>query len=223
MITCEHAGNDVPTEYGHVFTGSEQVLSSHRAWDPGALEFAQRVAGILAVPVFSCTITRLLIDTNRSPGHRALFSEFSSVLSNREKEWLIHTIYHPYRDPIERLISEKIRSGNIVLHLSIHSFTPVLHGKTRNADVGLLYDPGRRGEKDLSKFLQRELHRNTGLRIRRNYPYRGHSDGFVTTLRGTLGAKNYLGLEIELNQVLLDTDGGMSSVLVEKFCRALGR
>jgi hypothetical protein len=35
--------------------------------------------------------------------------------------------------------------------------------------------------------------------LRRNYPYRGQSDGLTTALRRQFGAR-YLGIELEINQ-----------------------
>ena len=40
-------------------------------------------------------------------------------------------------------------------------------------------------------------------RVRRNYPYRGAADGLTTALRRLFKPKDYLGLEIEINQALL--------------------
>ena len=41
------------------------------------------------------------------------------------------------------------------------------------------------------------------LRIRRNYPYLGKTDGFTSFLRKKYSAKFYAGIEIEINQALL--------------------
>ena len=38
------------------------------------------------------------------------------------------------------------------------------------------------------------------LRTRRNYPYRGRADGFVTALRLRHAARDYAGIELEVNQ-----------------------
>ena len=92
-----------------------------------------------------------------------------------------------------------------MLHLSIHSFTPVLHGQTRNADIGLLYDPGRAGERRLAVAWQKALRKRVpSLRVRRNYPYLGKADGFTTHLRRRF-PRAYLGLELEVNQALAGT------------------
>jgi hypothetical protein len=40
------------------------------------------------------------------------------------------------------------------------------------------------------------------LRVKKNYPYRGWTDGLTTTLREQFPAKRYVGLELEVNQAL---------------------
>jgi hypothetical protein len=40
------------------------------------------------------------------------------------------------------------------------------------------------------------------LRVKKNYPYRGWTDGLTTTLRGKFPARRYVGIEIEVNQAL---------------------
>jgi predicted N-formylglutamate amidohydrolase len=202
VVTCEHAGNRVPVRYRHLFEKKTSILSTHRAWDPCALFVAKRIASFLNAPLFYCETTRLLIDANRSLRHRKVFSEFSKTLPDAEKEWLVHNVYRAYRDPAEQTIRTWIQSGKTVLHLSIHSFTPVLNGRERNTDIGLLYDPGREEEKNFSRFLQQELRRHTELRVRRNYPYLGYKDGFTTALRRNSPLHQYLGLEIEIGQSL---------------------
>jgi Predicted N-formylglutamate amidohydrolase len=90
--------------------------------------------------------------------------------------------------------------------LGIHSFTPILNNVVRNADVGILYDPSREAECHIADALISEIHaRAPQLRIRRNYPYRGTSDGLTTELRQKFG-EAYAGIEIEINQALLTSN-----------------
>jgi predicted N-formylglutamate amidohydrolase len=71
----------------------------------------------------------------------------------------------------------------------------------RNADIGLLYDPARRGEAELCRRWQARLRASAPeLKVRRNYPYAGKSDGFTTYLRRRFPAKVYVGIELEINQ-----------------------
>lgn len=89
----------------------------------------------------------------------------------------------------------------VALHLGVHTFTPVLSGSVRRADVGLLYDPSRALERSWAAAWRRAIRRRRpDLVVRRNYPYLGVSDGLTTHLRRSLGTEKYAGLELEVNQ-----------------------
>src|SRR5213079_3126685 len=57
--------------------------------------------------------------------------------------------YLPYRTAVEDAVRAAVRRGYRVVHISSHSFAPILDRIVRRADVGLLYDPHRRSEKRL--------------------------------------------------------------------------
>ncbi|EMR04461.1 putative N-formylglutamate amidohydrolase [Cesiribacter andamanensis] len=93
-----------------------------------------------------------------------------------------------------------MQQGERVYHLSIHSFTPVLGGEVRDADIGLLFDPDRPLEVALCAHWQALLQTSLPhFRIRNNYPYLGIDDGFTSHLR-LLHPQQYAGIELELNQ-----------------------
>ncbi|MCB1139224.1 MAG: N-formylglutamate amidohydrolase, partial [Leptospiraceae bacterium] len=106
--------------------------------------------------------------------------------------------YLEFRGGVESAIAAATRLGP-VLHISVHSFTPVLDQQVRNCDLGILYDPTRQREKSTALAIQSALDTG-GLRIRRNYPYSGIADGFTTWLRKRFSDKVYSGLELEMNQ-----------------------
>ena len=202
IFTCEHGGNDIPPEYLDCFDGGQAILSSHRGYDPGTLELASRFAETFSAPLHYSTTTRLLVELNRSVrNRRVLFSSFTKRLSPEMKEAILRDFYFPYRKRVEDAIAGWVGSGGTVLHLSVHSFTPVLDGRARNADIGLLYDPGRGPEKEFSLRYGEEIIRlDRTVRVRRNYPYRGIADGFTTYLRSRFPGGSYLGIELEVNQ-----------------------
>jgi predicted N-formylglutamate amidohydrolase len=201
VVTCEHGGRRVPAPYAPLFRGAARTLSSHRGWDPGALVVARELASRLHAPLFHSTVTRLLVDLNRSLQHPRLFSEFLAELSFDERATILARHYHPYRRAVEEALASAIRRGGPVFHLSVHTFTPVLNGESRRADVGILYDPSRDLEKRTGRRWQKILATvDPHLRVRRNYPYRGRADGFTTFLRTRFRPKDYLGIELEMNQ-----------------------
>jgi predicted N-formylglutamate amidohydrolase len=201
VVTCEHGGNRVPAPYLQLFAGQEELLASHRGCDLGILPFARRLARELDAPLFASTVSRLLVDLNRSAASPTLFSEFTRSLPAPEREAILRRYYHPYRSGVAAAVAEGVCPGRRVLHLSAHSFTPVWQGSERRADVGLLYDPGRAAEAGFCRLWQQAIGRfDPSLRVRRNYPYRGVADSLVTTLRRRFLADRYLGVEIEINQ-----------------------
>lgn len=200
LISCEHGGNDIPTEYAHLFSDSKSLLESHRGYDPGALELSRKLAEALDAPLFFSTVSRLLVDLNRSPHNRTLFSEVTRDLPPAEKEALLEKFYFPYRRQVEAAVKEVILGGRRLFHLSVHSFTPFLR-EERRADVSLLYHPAREVERSLAeRWVDFMRAQGDSLRIRRNYPYRGISDGLVAALRKRFPQDLYFGLELEFNQ-----------------------
>jgi predicted N-formylglutamate amidohydrolase len=135
-----------------------------------------------------------------------LFSEFTKPLDADSKNNILETYYFPYRNSIEEAIASVIKAGETVLHVSLHSFTPELNGEIRNCEIGLLYDSKRLQEKQLCQnFRKALLKEDPTLRIRFNYPYLGSADGFTTCLRKRF-QKNYMGVELEINQKLLQNE-----------------
>ncbi len=203
VLSCEHGGNRIPARYRHLFRGSTRVLASHRGWDPGALELARAIRRATGAPLVATTTSRLLVECNRSIGHRRLFSEFTRDLADDEKARILARHYHPHRAAVEKTIRGAMRGANQIVHVGVHTFTPVFEGRRRTADIGVLYDPRRAFETGVACAIVNALKANTpGLRVRRNYPYRGWTDGLTTTLRGVFPARRYAGIELEVNQGL---------------------
>lgn len=201
IITCEHGGNEVPEPFKPLFNGAGEILSSHRGWDIGILPLARRLSEGLGAPLHAATVTRLLVDLNRSPGNRTLFSEFTAALPAEEKEEILASYYRPYRRGVEEDVARAIGRGRTVMHLSVHSFTPELRGKVRTADLGLLYNPRRPPESECCRRWQAILSTLApDLRVRRNYPYRGVSDSLASSLHRRYPPELYLGVELEVNQ-----------------------
>ncbi|TYC16228.1 N-formylglutamate amidohydrolase [Bizionia gelidisalsuginis] len=199
IVTCEHGGKTIPSEYTEYFKNSLEILQSHRGYDFGALDVFNALKTLAVYSNYSAT-SRLLIELNRSLHHKHLFSEFTKGLANTEKEGIIKDYYFPYRNAVETEIRNLIGSNETVLHLSIHSFTPVFNIIERSCDIGILYDSSRQGEKRWASLLKDHLKtEDSNLNVRYNYPYLGKADGFTTYLRQQF-ALNYLGIELEINQ-----------------------
>ena len=220
LITCEHASAHVPERFSILFSNqrAQAELSTHRASDIGALAVARKLARSLGAPLFSGTMTRLLIDLNRSPYHEHLFSEWSRKANLSDRSFLLAR-YTAYR----RAVIDHVRgSRDRVCHLSIHSFSPVFSGKTRSTDIGLLYDPSHTRESAWASKMKTALVVDPSLCVHRNAPYRGTSDGFTKALRAQFSQNRYMGLEIEINQRLLGSASERNS-MAGRLITALGR
>jgi predicted N-formylglutamate amidohydrolase len=201
LITCEHGGNRIPAPYRRLFRGRRALLNSHRGYDPGALVMARVLARSFRAPLVTSTISRLVIDLNRSIGHPQLFSAATRGAPAAVRKEIVARYYWPYRAHVERLVWQSVSRGRRVIHISSHSFTPELDGKVRNADVGLLYHPGRHGEAELCARWKASLAASAPkLRVRRNYPYAGKGDGLTSYLRRRFPPGAYVGIELEVNQ-----------------------
>jgi predicted N-formylglutamate amidohydrolase len=202
LVSCEHGGKRVPARYRDYFSGQEELLASHRGYDPGALPMARQLASALSAPIRYATVSRLLIDLNRSPRHPGLYSEISKPLPQKLKQEIRELHYLPYRMDVENRVAQAVSKGKHVVHISSHSFTPELHGEVRNADIGLLYDPKRPGEAALCRRWRAALREYApALTVRMNYPYSGSSDGLTAALRKRFLGDVYTGVELELNQL----------------------
>jgi predicted N-formylglutamate amidohydrolase len=216
IVSCEHGGNRIPPNYRSLFLRRTRLLQSHRGYDRGALWLARWLARRLGAPLYAATVSRLLIDLNRSLHNSRVFSDITRSLDPAEREWIVDRYYRPHRELLENHIREVTASGTGVVHLAIHTFTPRLRGDTRTADVGLLYDPRRSSELELCLTWQRHIaEMSPALRVRRNYPYRGTADGLTPHLRRQLPPRLYAGIELEVNQRLVTKTGSVAAEICE--------
>lgn len=199
LLTCEHGGNKVPSTHRSLFKDAAVVLRSHRGWDPGALGLFDLLKGD-ADAHYHSTTSRLLVELNRSPHHPALFSRFTKALPLADRKKLLERYYLPYRAAVEAQVAQWTAKREPVMHVAVHSFTPVLNGEVRTLDLGLLYDPARKAEKRWAERWREDLLAiDQTVEVRMNKPYLGKADGFPTHLR-KLHRTHYAGIELEVNQ-----------------------
>jgi predicted N-formylglutamate amidohydrolase len=201
LITCEHGGNRIPAYYRPLFRGQKRLLNSHRGYDAGALQMAKELAVALEAPLVASTVSRLLVDLNRSIGHPRFHLDVVRGAGSQVREEIIERYYRLYRTKAEHHVHHAVAHGRRVVHVSSHSFTPELNSKVRTADIGLLYDPSRPGEVALCARWQASLQALAPqLNVRRNYPYAGKGDGLTRDLRRRYSPRAYVGIELEINQ-----------------------
>jgi len=176
------------------------MLGSHRGFDPGSAEAARFLAARFGARLEIATVSRLVVDLNRSIGNDELFSRFTSPLDAATRQAIVDAHYRPHRDAVTEAVRRAVAAGRRVVHLSVHTFTSRYRGTHRPLDVGLLFDPARRGERTLCGRWREELrHVAPRVRVAENEPYAGTADGFTTWLRRRFDDDVYAGIELELN------------------------
>lgn len=222
LVTCEHGGNRIPPAYRSRFRRSRRLLASHRGYDPGASTMAKALARRLGGALVVATVSRLLVDLNRSLGHPRVFSEITRNLPAAVRAAIVERYYLPHRREIERRVECAVAQGQRVVHIAAHSFTPELDNRVRRADVGLLYDPARESEVALcAGWKAAILARHPSLTVRRNYPYAGKADGLTKHLRQRFAVDAYVGIELEINQRIVFAAGRRFATVRETLGEAL--
>jgi len=132
IITCEHGGNRIPAPYRRLFRGQRALLDSHRGYDPGSLVMAKALASACRAPLVASTVSRLLIDLNRSIGHPQLFSAVTRAAPAQTRAQIVERYYRPHRVQVERFVGQQqlhlfeFRDGRIASYREYLDFGQVL-------------------------------------------------------------------------------------------------
>lgn len=200
LLVCDHASNFIPPAYDRLGL-ADPVLQDHVAWDIGALGLARRLSFALDAPLIAASASRLLIDPNRAydapdlvPSHAEdLPIPGNADLDGAELERRIAAFHNPFHAAIDALLA---RRGDVAAVISLHSFTPVLHGSGRPWNVGVLHDDDTR----LAEPLFAALAANRELTVGRNQPY-APADGVYYTLQRHAGPRAKVMIEVRNDQL----------------------
>jgi len=119
LFSCEHATCAVPEAFRETFKGSEEVVTSIKGWDPGALNLAQGFSMKFRTPLIHGDVTRLLIDLNEDG--EARWSGFSGKLPEPTRVKLVDRHERPYRLALATRISEDLTRHQKVVHVMVHT------------------------------------------------------------------------------------------------------
>lgn len=185
VLVCEHASRTLPLNAGDLGL-SEEALSSHIAWDPGALALSRLLSVRLdAVLVFQ-RFSRLIYDCNRPPESPAAMPESSEIyeipgnrdLSVAERYARTAALYVPFHDRVAAVLADRQAKSRPSVVVTVHSFTPVYMGQKRTVEIGILHDEDSR----LADGMLAEAAKGSDFRVERNVPY-GPADGVTHSLR----------------------------------------
>ncbi len=202
LLVCEHASNHIPRRYGDLGLPPE-ALNSHIAWDPGAKNVATKLSNLLNAPLVYSEVSRLVFDCNRSteaPDAIPKRSERFDIPGNididaGERDLRIENYYRPF----EHCVRENLaRLGPGAALVTVHSFTPVYHGKLRDVELGILHDSDSR----LADAMLTIAPSATKMNVQRNMPYDA-KDGVTHTLKLHGIANGILNVMLEIRNDLV--------------------
>jgi len=203
LLICDHASNVVPA--GIDLGIAPELLTKHIAIDIGAADVTRALAALLGASAILATVSRLVIDFNRSPDHLTLIPEKSdghaipgNVGADRfDRIARFHAPYH-------RALAGMIARHKPRLIASIHSFTPALEigSAPRPWEAGILYNRNTR-----AAHAAIALFEAAGVVTGDNAPYSGRD--LNTTLNRHGEAAGIPSLAIEVRNDLIDHPAGV--------------
>ena len=214
VVICEHASYYIPSEYNGLGL-SEQDRKSHAAWDLGARDVSLLLSAALDAPIISSTVSRLVYDCNRPPKAASAMPEKSERidvpgnigLSRTERDARTQAIYNPFCAAVSKVLD--VRGPDTII-VTMHSFTPTYHGKSRLVELGLLCDSDSRLVDAMLSHADMLPHR----RIERNAPY-GPKDGVTHSLKIHAQSRDLLNVMVEVRNDLLTTEKGIATMAQE--------
>ena len=213
LLVCDHASSRFPQSLGDL--GLDPFARRcHLAIDIGAGALTEAVAEDLGVTAVLHNYSRLVVDCNRQLMDPGAFLEYGDgilVPGNRnlrqeDKDLRSSALYWPYHVAIDDQIERLKKAGPAPALISIHSFTPVLNGESREWQMGVLWD---KDEKTRMIFL--EGLRGAGYKVGDNEPYSGKApQDFTIDHHAEERGLPHIGIEIR--QDLVDDDEGVAEI-----------
>ncbi len=203
VVVCEHASHHIPEEFQNLgLTRSDQ--ESHAAWDPGAFPVARMMSQRLDAPLVASCVSRLVYDCNRPPNAADAMPARSEIidvpgnaqLTQADRAARAARFYKPFCDTLRQTLQNKADA----MVVTVHSFTPVYHGKPRNVEIGVLHDADTR----LADAMINCAEKHTRHVVRRNAPY-GPQDGVTHTLKVHALPQNRPNVMLEVRNDLIAT------------------
>ncbi|QIE43184.1 N-formylglutamate amidohydrolase (plasmid) [Rhodobacteraceae bacterium SC52] len=203
VLACEHASAFVPPFLNGLGLDKEAAVS-HAAWDIGALDVAKGLAERLDAPLVAGRLSRLVYDCNRPPDAPDAIPARSEIfevpgnrdLSDADRLLRVTHVYRPFHETLAAVIAER---PNPTVLVTMHSFTPVYNGKSREVELGLLHGKDDRLARSMLVHTGQ-----TGWLSALNQPY-GPKDGVLHTLDRHAEPAGLLNVMIELRNDLLLT------------------
>lgn len=210
VLVCEHASAFIPPAFADLGL-SGQALTSHAAWDPGALPVAKELAHRLNAPLVLSRVSRLVYDCNRPPDAPDAMPARSEVfdipgnhaLSAADREARVAQYYAPFHQLLQKTLEARPNAAVV----TIHSFTPVYNGMPRDFDIGVLHDKDARFADAMLGLTDQQDRYD----VRRNAPY-GPQDGVTHTLKTHALPQRRLNVMIEMRNDVIATQADQTAM-----------
>ncbi len=224
VICCEHASNGFPAPWGRLGLSAE-AARAHIAWDPGALGLAQALAKQLDAPLVHANVSRLIYDLNRPPQSRGAMAAQSEVfevpgnagLDGEARRARTEAVYVPFHAELRALLARRAATGPLPVLITVHSFTPVWHGRPRMVEFGIIHDADPRLAQAVLAYAP------AGLDARLNEPYSA-VDEVTHTLALHATPMGFLSVMLELRNDLIasaDAQEAMAARLAPSLTAAI--
>jgi predicted N-formylglutamate amidohydrolase len=102
--------------------------------------------------------------------------------------------------PFHAALSATVQRVAAPVLVTVHSFTPIYHGKQRSVEIGILHDSDAR----LADAMLDTALDNVSYNVQRNAPY-GASDGVTHTLLEHAIGDGHLNVMLEIRNDLIET------------------
>lgn len=213
LLICDHASRRFPASLGTLGIDPAARLC-HLAWDIGAGPLTETLAESLGATAVLQQYSRLIVDCNRQlldPGAYLEFGDGVVISGNRnlsdaEKKARADEIYWPYHAAVSAEVERLQAVGQPPLFISLHSFTPVLNGKSRHWEMGILWDKDERIAEPMIQQL-----REAGYDVGDNEPYSGKApQDFTIDHHAEAVGIPHVGVEIR--QDLIDDEEGVAEI-----------
>jgi len=177
LFVADHASKRIPRALANLGLTQEQ-LDTHIGWDIGTDIVAQELSRLFDARLVMANYSRLVVDLNRSLTDLTVMAEVSDGipvpgngdLSEEARQERVHALYVPYRQIIDAQLQALRDRGIIPALIAIHSFTPVMAGRRRPWQIGVLWDKDPRIP---LPFMEALRDHPADLTVGDNEPYSG--------------------------------------------------
>lgn len=196
FLTCEHASQNIPHEYGTLGLSYDDLSHSKDLYDPGSREMTMYLEDQLQSSALYADVSRLVIDYNRRlnaltkhnntyhscPLKTELLVEkngcenmmhiprniFASEDDFDQEEKMRYEKYAiPYINTAYNVLDELRNKHKKTYIVQVHSFFPRYNGQDRSVDIGVLYDQAEEPAERIVKYLKG----HTSLLVAGNDPW----------------------------------------------------